>query len=108
MSISQNPEQMESVRGSVMTERGLQSYRDYLDVVDSDLGKGKVIVEIGSGTEQDFAKEVKLKGHEAKVISIDPRLGLSEAVDLGSQINTIKMQIKRRRNYLPMGIKCMS
>jgi len=76
-------DQMKNVEGALMTERDLSNYMEYLDVTIGEIVRWGKILEIGSGTEQNFAKEIRERGYGNKVISIDPRLALPELIDLG-------------------------
>jgi SAM-dependent methyltransferase len=95
-------DQMREVEGSLMTERDLNGYMKYLEVtIDEITGWGNIL-EIGSGTEQNFAKEIKEKGYGSKVISIDPRLALPESEDLGGMFpEEHEARLRGRKNPEP-------
>ncbi len=64
------------------TAGGLRRYLRDLKLTTDDFGPGKVIADVGAGLQQNLAKDVNASHLGAKVISVDPRLGLSEADDL--------------------------
>lgn len=75
-------EQMQSVDNAVLTERTFSEYKVILDIHDQELTNWHVIVDLGSGMQQDFAKSLKEEGGNNTVISVDPKLALPEETDL--------------------------
>jgi SAM-dependent methyltransferase len=76
--------QMSAVEKCIASERDINQYMDKLNFTNKELDKWKVIVDLGSGTEQEFAKGIKNKGLNNIVISIDARLALPKEIDLKS------------------------
>jgi len=68
---------MEIKYGPTQTDRTLSQYVDLLQIPDEELNNA-VILDIGSGVHQRFAREVNNHMRSSKVISLDPNLGLSE------------------------------
>lgn len=75
-------EQMSFVKESMLTERGLEGYKEYLRITEEDIKRWKVIIDLGAGLEQNFAKEVKKLNIDTTVISVDPSLAIPEKEDL--------------------------
>lgn len=102
-------DQMREVKDALMTERNLDDYMQYLDVTVGEINRWGKIVEIGSGTEQDFAKEIREKGYGSKVISIDPRLALSESTDLSGMFpEEAEARLRGRKNPEPNTIAALA
>lgn len=102
-------DQMREVKDALMTERNLDDYMQYLDVTVGEINRWGKIVEIGSGTEQDFAKEIREKGYCSKVISIDPRLALSESTDLSGMFpKEAEARLRGRKNPEPNTIAALA
>jgi hypothetical protein len=70
--------------GAFMTSRGLDRYINRLEIPDSELrSPGASILDVGSGAQQELAKDMRTGGYESTVYSIDPRMKLSINEDLG-------------------------
>ena len=60
-----------------LSERHWDDYASKLDLVEKDLQKWHVILDLGSGCFQEFADDIeKLGFKDVKVLSIDPTLGI--------------------------------
>lgn len=66
---------------SMPTERELDEYKDKLDITDKELGNWDVVVDLGSGTAQEFARDYAAAGYGGKVISVDPNLGVPWSIE---------------------------
>ncbi|MFH1632040.1 MAG: class I SAM-dependent methyltransferase [bacterium] len=77
---------MEAVESAILSERDFRQYQDNLDITAEELNKWDKIVDLGAGTRQEFAREVSAGGFDAEVISVDPRLLLSEEEDLAGML----------------------
>jgi ubiquinone/menaquinone biosynthesis C-methylase UbiE len=75
-------EQRHAVERAIMTERELNEYKDYLSVSDEELEHWDTVVDLGSGTQQEFARAMKKKYPDKTVYSVDARLTLGEQEDL--------------------------
>lgn len=73
---------IQAVLESMPTERGLRDYEEHLDISKDQLLSWKTIVDIGSGTQQEFAKEMRAAGYAGTILSTDPSLALPEEEDL--------------------------
>lgn len=73
---------MKHVERGLLTERGFSEYQNKLGFDNDDLTKWQTIVDLGSGLQQEFAWGVEQLGLESKVISVDPRLLMTEEEDL--------------------------
>ncbi len=68
---------------TTLTERGVTRYMELLNISEDELNDPhSLILDLGAGTEQNFAKEVRKLNLKSKIVSLDPRLGLSEAEDI--------------------------
>jgi SAM-dependent methyltransferase len=85
---------------AAMTKRERPFYQQFLEIPDEELALGKIVVEIGSGAKQEFARSVE----GARVISVDPGLALSEAKDLERLGRKIPQEyrLEGRRNPHPL------
>ena len=70
-------EYAQELKKVVSTERSLDDYLHFLGLNQQDL-EGKVILDLGSGWLQPFATQIKEKGINATVVSLDPKLGAEE------------------------------
>lgn len=67
----------------VLTHRGLFEYLDKLNLTEKELNDpNTLLLDLGSGTKQDFAREMKFLDLKSQVISVDPRLALPLEKDL--------------------------
>jgi SAM-dependent methyltransferase len=73
---------LKPITEGILSERNYDQYKKFLDLTEEELANWHTIVDLGAGTEQEFAKGIRVHHPEAKVISIDPRLALSEEEDL--------------------------
>jgi len=90
---------MQNVEASIASERKIQEYMDRLDISEEDLKRWQNILDLGSGTEQEFAKGIKTINPKARVVSLDPRQGLAEEIDLESYFPEEKdARLRGRRN----------
>lgn len=104
-----------SVGETYLSDRGIRDYIKNLDISETDLDvPGAVILDLGAGTEQNLAKEVRERSLRSKIISIDPRLGLHAVEDLllmkeqQSEKQNIKKRIRNRKNVEPLTIAALS
>lgn len=68
---------------AALTDRSMETYVRTLDIPPEELdAEGHRILDVGSGTQQGLAKAVNEAGLRSQVISIDPRLALTEEEDL--------------------------
>jgi hypothetical protein len=68
-----------------MTARGMESYRERLQIPDHELDTpGRLVLDLGAGAQQELAKDARLAGLRSIVASVDPSLGKSVADDLAS------------------------
>ena len=68
---------------TTLTERGVMRYVELLKIPEDELNDPhSLILDLGSGTEQNFAKDIRKFNLKSKIISLDPRLGLSEGEDV--------------------------
>lgn len=73
----------EQFKKTYMTERGIFGYMDVMEISEKELNDpNALILDLGSGAKQNFARDIQDLGFKAKVISVDPRLGLEENEDL--------------------------
>lgn len=84
MSKFERPSSFKSkVEGTFLSDRGVSDYVESLDIQEADLDDpNAVILDLGSGLEQNFAKEMRERSLRAKVVSIDPRFGLRPTEDV--------------------------
>ena len=82
------------IKETLITPRSYEDYKNILLFTDDDVRKWRAIVDLGSGIEQEFAKDAKRINPDATIISVDPGLALSEEEDLGRIPDT---QLQRRR-----------
>ncbi len=80
--MSENLSSAQEFEKSIVTERNLSQYCEKLDFNPKDLKRWHTIVDLGSGTSQNFAREVHSIDDSVNIISIDPRLSLDENRDL--------------------------
>lgn len=103
------PSPIQEAENSIVTERSLKQYEQMLDFNENDLNKWNSIVDLGCGTEQNLAKEIRAINPNISVISIDPGLGLPEASDLSRFMDEEKMtRIRSRENPEPMSIAALA
>ncbi len=96
---SQNSSKRMGVEATYMSDRGVFEYLDRLGISERDLDDPNIIVmDLGAGAEQDFAKQVRQLELKCKVISIDPRLGLSIDKDLSIPGTDREKRLKGRLN----------
>ncbi len=80
-------------RGS-LSSRGMSEYMNLLELTEEELNnENSLLLDLGAGIQQNFAKEARELGLKSKIISVDPRLGLEEGEDLSS----IKQPDKEKR-----------
>lgn len=73
-----NAKQKEIIEGVPITGRKVEDYCFYLQVEEDYFDKkGQIILDIGSGYNQDLARNVEYMGLGAEIISIDPSLTLN-------------------------------
>jgi SAM-dependent methyltransferase len=89
------PDEVVSAIDGYITSRSAKEYFHYLQFTGSDMKKWKVVVDLGSGIEQEFARDCKKMGFNTKIISIDPRIAFSEKYDLQGIVS--KNEIIKRR-----------
>ena len=88
---------MEIKYGPTQTDRTLSQYVDLLQIPDEELNNA-VILDIGSGVHQRFAREVNNHMRSSKVISLDPNLGLSEKEDILNFDPEYSVKARRRNS----------
>ncbi len=82
-----------------LSNRGVFEYMDRLQITESDLNDpNNVILDLGAGIQQDFAGQHSDLDLKAKVISIDPRLGLPLKTDLAIPGTNINARLEGRKN----------
>lgn len=94
-----------------MTSRGLADYMDILKLTEKELDDPDLLIlDLGSGLEQNFAKDIRKKDIRSKIISVDPKLGLSDDEDLSSIINVSdkETRIQARKNTEPRTVAGLS
>jgi len=62
---------------SQLTERPLEAYEKLLNLEIETL-RSKIILDLGSGKNEEFARGLKDKGVEAEVVSVNPQLAVEE------------------------------
>lgn len=82
----QSNRQRSAVERAMMTERGMETYVEMLNITPSDFASWQRIVDLGSGTQQEFARAMKERYPEKNVFSVDARLLLSEEEDLAGML----------------------
>ncbi|MEK7608234.1 MAG: hypothetical protein AAB495_01515 [Patescibacteria group bacterium] len=93
------------IKYSYMSDRGIFRYLDCLSLTEEELNDPEsIILDLGSGTEQNFAKEARLLGLKSTVISMDPRLALNEKEDLSMPHSDKEARIRGRDNPEPKTI----
>ncbi|PIT88820.1 MAG: hypothetical protein COU29_00360 [Candidatus Magasanikbacteria bacterium CG10_big_fil_rev_8_21_14_0_10_36_32] len=93
-------------RDACLTKRGLSEYMDIFDITDDEMDDPNMtMLDLGSGLKQEFARQAKEEGYKSKIISVDPRLGLSLEEDLSllsrhspREIGRISERISARQN----------
>ncbi len=79
-----------------MARRGLADYMDMLKLTEKDFDDPDLLIlDLGSGEEQNFAKDIHKYNLRSKIISLDPKLGLSDEEDL-SPISKASDKVLRR------------
>ena len=115
--ISAREELKSDFRDAALTERGFFTrgerlgYFDIFKISEKDLDDpDALILDLGAGTQQELAREVKGLGLKAKIISTDPRLGLSEEEDLSLLPKSEKQNrlMGRGKNAQPMSLAGLS
>ena len=79
------------------TDKTLSEYVDLLQIPDEELNNA-LILDIGSGVHQRFAREVNGQMRSSKVLSIDPNLGLSEKEDILNFEPEYSIKTRRRNS----------
>lgn len=78
------PEQKFDIKKTYMSDRGLLDYLKGLEIQTDELeDKNGIILDLGAGAAQNLAKDIRELNLNVKVISVDPRLALTQAVELG-------------------------
>jgi ubiquinone/menaquinone biosynthesis C-methylase UbiE len=110
-------EQLKSdFRECALTKRGLFTkddrvgYFDIFKISENDFDDpNALILDLGAGMQQEFAREVKKLGLKSKIISVDPRLGLSEEEDLSLLPKSERQErLEGRKNVQPMSVAATS
>ncbi|HEY9792449.1 MAG TPA: FHA domain-containing protein [Candidatus Obscuribacterales bacterium] len=70
-----------------MSDNSLRTVKTMLGATDEEMGKGKVVLEVGSGAEQLVAQQAKAAGLEATFINMDPRMAWPLEKDLAETAN---------------------
>jgi len=86
--------------GTFLSKREIREYTELLGLEEKELDNPEsVILDLGAGLEQNLAKEAKERSLRSKIISLDPRLGLTalEDTSLMSQ-NSYWDWLRRRQN----------
>lgn len=92
-----------------MTDRGIFEYMRELDVSEEELNDPEtLILDLGAGEQQNLAKEVHQFSLRSKVLSIDPRLGLSQEKDLSLPTMSKERRLEGRKNPEPLTIAASS
>ena len=97
-----------------MTGRGLADYVELLEITEDELDDpDSLILDLGSGMEQNFAKDIRELNLRSKVVSLDPKLGLDENEDLESSVTPYKdsdreARIRGRKNPEPKTLAGLS
>jgi pSer/pThr/pTyr-binding forkhead associated (FHA) protein len=100
-----------------MSGSSLKTYKTMLGLTDEELGAGKVVLDLGSGAEQELAKQAKAAGLKATVINVDPRmawplekdLAATASVPIGGDIApAIEARLRGRTNPEPMTLAAAS
>ena len=83
------------------TSRRLADYMDMLKLAEDEFDNpDSLILDLGSGIEQNLAKDIRQRGLKSKIISLDPKLGLSDEEDLsgiGQDLDK-EIRMKARKN----------
>lgn len=79
--------EIESAELSLKSDRGLESYIRYLRISEEDL-EGKKILDLGSGPNSNFAKDVEEQIKETEVVSVD--YTFEDEDDIENQKQTIE------------------
>ncbi len=99
----------EKVCDTYMSDRGVFEYLKQFDIAKKELDDpDSLILDLGAGTKQDFAREIRELGLRSKVISIDPRLGLAEKEDLALPTSDKSERLKGRRSPEPLTLAALS
>lgn len=99
----------ENLRDTYMSDRGFFEYLKQFDITKEELDDpDSLICDLGSGTRQDFAREVRELGLKSKIISIDPRLGLAESEDLALPASSKNERLRGRKNPEPLTLAALS
>lgn len=101
-----------SVEKAFLTARDMAAYCRLLNITESFFNSENepyLILDLGSGTEQNLAKEVRLKKINAQIVSLDPKLALDEDQDLKVLFkNEENIRINARKNPEPFTIAGVS
>ena len=113
MSQEKPPSFRSNVEDTYMSDRGIRDYIKNLDIQEKDLYDPEaVILDLGSGIQQDLAKEINKRTPRPKIISIDPRLGLNLEEDLSLMKDDAEKDQQRRvggrKNPEPLTIAALS
>ena len=99
----------EKLRDTYMSSSGVFEYLKQFDIAKKELDDpDSLILDLGAGTKQNLAKEVRELGLKSKVISIDPRLALSENEDLALPTSCESDRLEGRKNPEPLTLAALS
>lgn len=91
------------IKKTYMSDRGIFDYMNKLGVTEKELDDpDALIIDLGSGTMQNLAKDVRELGLRSKIISIDPRLGLNADEDLNLPLSSKEDRELGRKNPEPL------
>lgn len=96
------------IKKTYMSDRSVFDYVNKLEVTEKELDDpDALIIDLGSGTMQNLAKDVRELGLKSKIISIDPRLGLDMKEDLELPLSSRNDRRFGRKNPEPLTIAAL-
>lgn len=98
-------------REAMLTPRDIFEYIKVFDIKDEDLNDpNATILDLGAGLRQELARQAKELNLQSKIVSLDPKLGLSLEKDLAllAYSQDRKEREDARKNLPPMPIAAIS
>lgn len=100
---------LSAAAAALLTDRDFETYVSNLQLHDGILESAQTIMDLGAGFRQEFARGLRAYNPKARVISIDPRLGLSEERDLSDLFPEEHAdRLNGRRNPQPLTIAALA